>query len=380
MSHQAIMVDAFSRKNLSNESRVMILEDDATPAPGMFSYHTLDMMRKLSARDDWNMLKLGECETFTDDERVTVMAADQCATTQTDESHASPYQYLTSVDYGPVKMPRGDLPLVTQLDREDQRTHRSYCSHSYVLTGRVAHHILATHFPAKTNCDNQMTETCMMVPEMDGTCLRLEKNIFSQNHSQDSTLPTSCHPCVAEKEETMEMPRPFLYSVPNTTYLEASDKWEAMRARCAANGMDLCPAHSYCSALGANRSDARTRMTDSWFTLEHDHWSRFMTTFSNWVSASKVWMPVLGENKWVHLQSCEGFDGAAMTNVGLAAADAPYKESLTGAVQVGCCPSLGGASLERWSEIALAERKATAARAERKARLTALEQQPLMPR
>eukprot|EP00966_Prymnesium_polylepis_P190546 4416109-Prymnesium_polylepis.1 len=57
-----------------------------------------------------------------------------------------------------------------------------------------------------------------------------------------------------------------------------------MRARCAANGMDLCPAHSYCSALGANRSDARTRMTDSWFTLEHDHWSRFMTTFSNWVS------------------------------------------------------------------------------------------------
>jgi len=356
MSHQAIMVDAYHRNGFSPETRVMVLEDDATPAPAMFHQKTIDIMTKLSARTDWSMIKLGECETFTDDERVVVYPQEQCAAAPTDAKHSIPYQFLTSVLPGKLPLVAGDLQVVDDLDREDIRTHRSYCSHAYMLNGRVANGIVETHFPAKTNCDNQMTETCEIKGE---ACLRLEKNIFNQNHSQDSTLPTSCHPCAADKDETLDQPRPLTFSVNAEglgNRLTNNSFYSTFAATCTQRGLALCPARAYCNEIGlvsasANHSDSRTRMIDTWFALQNDHWSRFKTTFENWVRPAKIWMPVAGgHDTWVHLQSCSVLDVKRDWESQHAGTSPPYVESLTGKFEVGCCVASENGAAEAFRE------------------------------
>jgi len=348
MSHQAIMVDAYHFKGYDQQSRILILEDDATPGPALFDTKTITIMQKLSQRTDWGMLKLGECLSYSDDERILLSAKEQCASATTEEKHTVPYQYLTSLVPGKVGMDTSNLPLIDNLEPHDGRTHRSFCSHAYMVNGPTAGGIISTHFPAKSNCDNQMTESCEMRGDV---CLRLEKNVFNQNHTMESALPSSCHPCEdGAKKDSMTHQRPFLFTV-NAQGLSgtASSAYPILQQTCQSHGLELCPPRAYCQTLDPSEDErpyARSRMVDAWFNSANDpNWNRFKTMYENWVEPKKIWMPVSHEpyGSWLHLQTCQVHRAASETlNSGGSGSDRgteTYAETLTGTMHVGCCPA-----------------------------------------
>lgn len=194
MSHQLVMMHAFHFKHLALNLKILILEEDASFAPGAFAPSTEQVLRALqSQKDAWNMLKLGECEVFTDDERAFADASDRCATNANDPMHEIKYQQITGMTYDPSQEVYGGP------DRADPRMKRSYCSHSYIISGALATHLVGTHYPIFSNCDDQMRDACETSVGKETTCKRLDKYIFNQNQSSGSSLVSSCHPCNGEE-------------------------------------------------------------------------------------------------------------------------------------------------------------------------------------
>ena len=187
------MMHAFHFKHLALNLKILILEEDASFAPGAFAPSTEQVLRALqSQKDAWNMLKLGECEVFTDDERAFADASDRCATNANDPIHEIKYQQITGMTYDPSQEVWGP-------DRADPRMKRSYCSHSYIISGALATHLVGTHYPIFSNCDDQMRDACETSVGKETTCKRLDKYIFNQNQSSGSSLVSSCHPCNGEE-------------------------------------------------------------------------------------------------------------------------------------------------------------------------------------
>merc|ERR1719453_378849 len=219
MSHQLVMMHAFHYKHHSPNAKIMILEEDASFAPGAFAPSTEQLLRMLhNQKDEWNMLKLGECEVFTDDERAFAEPTDRCSMPVTDPFHKINYQQITSMSYDP------SLEAVGGPDRADPRMKRSYCSHSYIISGSLATHLVGTHYPIFSNCDDQMRDACETSPGKESTCKRLDKYVFNQNQSSGSSLVSSCHPCNGEETfdaahmgkvqlEQFHEPRPSFHSL-----------------------------------------------------------------------------------------------------------------------------------------------------------------------
>lgn len=194
MSHQLVMLHAFHYKHHAPNAHIMVLEEDASFGPAAFAPSTEAMLRALHRqKDEWAVLKIGECETFTDDERGYATPTDRCATEPSDPSNIYPYQQITGMSFDPA------LEHIGGPDRSDPRIKRSYCSHSYIIAGSMATHLVGTHYPIYSNCDDQIRDACESSLGKESTCKRLDKYIFNQNQSSGSSLVSSCHPCNGEE-------------------------------------------------------------------------------------------------------------------------------------------------------------------------------------
>ena len=223
------------------DSKIMILEEDASFAPAAFSPNTEAMLRALKSGPEWNMLKLGECETFTDDERGFAAAKDTCATSPSDPINRVNYQRITGMAYDPAIEYAMGGP-----DQADPRVKRSYCSHSYIIGGHLATHLVGTHYPIFSNCDDQMRDACETSNGKESACKRLDKYVFNQNQSSGSSLASSCHPCNGEETfdaahmgkvhlEEFKEPRPQMFplltgadftdALPNRTCSSSHCEW-----------------------------------------------------------------------------------------------------------------------------------------------------------
>ena len=86
LTHLAAMAYAFRDKDrgglgLPSSAAVLQLEDDAVFGPAAFADSTLQILRAAAADPSWQLLKLGECQTETDDRRVLVKPAQGCDAT-----------------------------------------------------------------------------------------------------------------------------------------------------------------------------------------------------------------------------------------------------------------------------------------------------------
>lgn len=253
MAHQMAMIHAFHQRNVKPNGRIMIFEEDATFAPAAFALSTETALRGLGreATEAWHLLKLGECETFTDDERALVAPADKCTTSPDDTSHTVKYQQVTT-----FAAHRGTdvlmLPLKSRwqaLGFSDLRAQSSYCGHAYVISESHARHLVRTQFPIKNNGDDQLNDACES--RAGSRCLRVDKYLFNQHPKSGSSLATSCHPCNGEDQfnastmntiqlEKFEEPRPSFFQLQTgaealneATANPAAEKQRAAESRAA---------------------------------------------------------------------------------------------------------------------------------------------------
>ena len=245
MSHQLVMLHAFHYGNIPTSEHILILEEDVAFAPAAFAANTERLLRSLAQRPkhEWHTLKLGECETFTDDERAIVSAKDRCETPTNHKLNQVPYQQVTPFSLYNTGV--GDVD-----ETFDPRMKRSYCSHAYMIHGSQALHLVGTHYPIRANCDDQILDACDS--KSSANCLRMEKYIFNQDPSSASSLGSSCHPCSTGeaqfnasdintvKLESFSEPRPTItplltggIQIPNGLELEAKDvdKWRGRHSR-----------------------------------------------------------------------------------------------------------------------------------------------------
>ena len=196
LSHQLVMMHAFHFSHHPRDSHILILEEDVTFGPAAFAASTEALLRTLSTQppDSWHMLKLGECETFTDDERALASPADHCPLMPDDPRHHVSYQAITQFSMYSSVANHGAI------ESWDPRTKRSYCSHSYMIHGSQAMRLVGAHFPIRANCDDQMNDSCES--HEDANCLRLDKYVFNQDPTSGSSLASSCHPCNGEEQFT----------------------------------------------------------------------------------------------------------------------------------------------------------------------------------
>lgn len=262
MSHQMAQMDAFYGKGIPKDERVLILEEDAVFAPAAFAPETEAQLKALAGRDDWKLLKLGECETFTDDERVTVSPGDKCQAQHDDPSLNMRYQFTTAL--------REAEEAPTLAKDVDIRGLRSYCSHAYLVSGALSDHLVETHFPIKNNGDDQINDACSTFGG--AACLRLEKYVFNQNLSIASAMPSSCHPCDGNTSlhqgdggegnvaldiaptfdpnavvfETFEEPRPILQRINRFVTVQVAKSRAAVAARATVSLMvnNMCGAYT----------------------------------------------------------------------------------------------------------------------------------------
>ena len=221
LSHQLVMLHAFHYGAHALDERILILEEDAAFGPAAFALSTERMLRGLAKQpnDSWHMLKLGECETFSDDERAIVAPQGKCALPTSDASHNVHYQAITKFSTYSSVANHMDERGMGYTESYDPRTKRSYCSHSYMIHGAQAVRLVGGHFPIRSNCDDQMNDSCEASAE--ATCLRVDKYVFNQDPTSGSSLASSCHPCNGEEQfnvttlgkielETFNEPRPFV--------------------------------------------------------------------------------------------------------------------------------------------------------------------------
>lgn len=221
LSHQLVMLHAFHYGAHALDERILILEEDAAFGPAAFALSTERMLRGLAKQpnDSWHMLKLGECETFSDDERAIVAPQGKCALPTSDASHNVHYQAITKFSTYSSVANHMDERGMGYTESYDPRTKRSYCSHSYMIHGAQAVRLVGGHFPIRSNCDDQMNDSCEASAE--ATCLRADKYVFNQDPTSGSSLASSCHPCNGEEQfnvttmgkielETFNEPRPFV--------------------------------------------------------------------------------------------------------------------------------------------------------------------------
>merc|ERR1719230_2347158 len=111
----------------------MILEDDAAVAPNFFAQQSLGTLSQLAKENYWSLLKTGECETFSDDERPVANPSSHCAQpgdAELNQNYFQTYTELTSVTHNGRE---GGIP-----DAWDMRKQRSYCSHAYIIDGKIS--------------------------------------------------------------------------------------------------------------------------------------------------------------------------------------------------------------------------------------------------
>ena len=214
MSHQMVMMHAFHYGNVPASDHILILEEDIAFAPAAFAANTERLLRSLALRPkhEWHTLKLGECNTYTDDERAIVKAKDHCGLSADNELHHVPYQAMTPFSLYNTGLEEAE-------ESYDPRTKRSYCSHAYMIRGTQALSLVGSHYPISSNCDDQINDACDT--NSSSNCLRMDKYLFNQDPSSGSSLGSSCHPCGTGEAEfnstTMHMVQLETFNEPRPT-------------------------------------------------------------------------------------------------------------------------------------------------------------------
>ena len=243
LSHLAALQYAFSAGGAAPSDAVLIFEHDVDFGPAFFADSTLRLLEKAARDPDWQIIKLGECQTFAAEERTFLTASSGCSggsgtVLGSGSPHAahSPYEQLQRFDS------------FADLDPFEPRRINNYCAHAYVARGRMAAVLTAT-FPPRIIFDDLLSIACNGAERGDpfaqsqqrksweaaggngsfrfslpnvlrylpqpqrsaqrASCYRTEQYAYQQNYELESTIPTSIEDHTSPVEN-ITWPTPYM--------------------------------------------------------------------------------------------------------------------------------------------------------------------------
>jgi len=335
------------------------------------------------------LLKLGECQTYSDEEGDQMSASEGCAASSADTFVATSPLKSTSV-YEALQR----LDSFASLDVIDPRRSSNYCAHAYVTRGDFAQTLVRDWYPPRVIFDDVLLLMCngatgvnfsthngalnayqvdnptgwlYLTPGIaqfssvtdDGSdahsarnrsaaCLRLEKYAYKQNHSLESTIVTSSYD---EASTLIGGPTPYFLTISSaaatlgaangTTGMPVSDLavqnanasstdlWASASAACdrRAGSMSLCAADAFCPKGNSSRLT---------HFLQSSHWLPRMRAMYR--EASGLWIPVVdqGRESWLQLSTCRNESGLPQSALSALVQEVGARSGHDTLV-VGCC-------------------------------------------